>query len=91
MQLDIMWKHIIIGSHYENNSKVQFLNNIISNVAYRIYKFLKMLWRFEKKNETSQGLREHVKNYLVRDMNYITMFLKSSKYSTKLKCLINIL
>lgn len=50
-----------------------------------------MLRRFEKKNETSQGLREYVKNYLIRDMNYITMYLKSSKYPTKLKSLINIM
>lgn len=85
-----MWKHVIIGFYYENNRKVQFLNNIISYVAYRIYKF-KMLCRFEKKNETSQSLSEYVKNYLIRNMNYITMYLKSSKYSSNLKNLINIL
>lgn len=78
LHLDIMWKHVIIGFYYENNLKVQFLNNIISYVAYRIYKF-KMLCRFEEKNETSQSLNEYVKNYLIRDMNYITMYLKSSK------------
>lgn len=50
-----------------------------------------MLRRFEKKNKTSQGLREYVKNYLIRYINYITMYLKSSKYPTKLKSLINIM
>lgn len=90
LHFDIMWKHVIIGFYNENNLKVQFLNNIISHVAYRIYKF-KMLCRFEEKNETSQYLNEYVKNYLIRDMNYITMYLKSSKYSSKLKTLINIL
>lgn len=45
----------------------------------------------KKKNETSQSLNKYVKNYLIRDMNYITMYLKSSKYSSKLKTLINIL
>lgn len=47
LHLDIMWKHVIIDFYYENNLKVQFLNNIISYVAYRIYKF-KMLCRFEE-------------------------------------------
>lgn len=76
MQLDIMWKHIIIGFQYENNCKVKSSNNIISYVAYlQIYKF-KMLCRFEKKNETSQSLREYVRYYLISDMNYITMYLK---------------
>lgn len=55
MQLDIVLKHIIIGFYFQNNSKVQFFKNI-SFVAYRIYK-LKMLCRFEKKNENYQSLR----------------------------------
>lgn len=56
MQLDIVLKHIIIGFYFQNISKVQFFKNIISFVAYRIYK-LKMLCRFEKKNENYQSLR----------------------------------
>lgn len=56
MQLDIVLKHIIIGFYFQNNSEVQFFKNIISFVAYRIYK-LKMLCRFEKKNENYQSLR----------------------------------
>lgn len=66
MQLDIMWKHVIIGFYYENNRKVQLLNNIASYVAYKIYKFKMLICRFEKKNETYQSLREYVKNYLIK-------------------------
>lgn len=78
MQLDIVLKHIIIGFYFQNNSKVQFFKNIISFVAYRIYK-LKMFCRFEKKNENYQNLRKYVKIYLIKDMHYITMFIKSSQ------------
>lgn len=84
MQLDIIWKHVIIDFYYENNGKVQYLNNIISYVAYRIYKS-KMLCRFEKKNETSQSMSEYVKNYLKRDMNYITMYLNHRNIHQTLK------
>lgn len=48
MQVDIMWKHVVIGFYYENNCKVQFLNDIISYFAYRIYKF-KMSCRLKRK------------------------------------------
>lgn len=55
MQLDMMWKHVIIDFYYENNLRVHFLNNIIFYVACMIYKF-KVLCRFEEKNEISQSL-----------------------------------
>lgn len=66
------------------------MNNIIFYVVYRIYKF-KMLCRFEEKNEIFKSLNEYVKNYLIRDMNYIIMYLKLLKYLLKFKILINIL
>lgn len=37
---------------------------------------LKCYVDLKRKNETSQSLREYVKNYLKSDMNYITMYLK---------------
>lgn len=74
MQIDINVERYSCRFLLSNNCMVQYLNNT-AYVAYRIDKF-KMLCRFEKKNETSQSLREYVKNYLKSDMNYITMYLK---------------
>lgn len=74
MQIDINVESYSFRFLLSNNCMVQYLNNT-AYVAYRIDKF-KMLCRFEKKNETSQSLREYVKNYLKSDMNYITMYLK---------------
>lgn len=74
MQIDINVERYSFRFLLSNNCMVQYLNNT-AYVAYRIDKF-KMLCRFEKKNETSQSLREYVKNYLKSDMNYITMYLK---------------
>lgn len=44
----------------------------------------KMLFGFEKKNETSQSLREYAKNYLISEMSCFTVYFQSSKYATKL-------
>lgn len=85
-----MWKHIILCFYKENNCKVLTLNNIISYVSYRIYRF-KMLCTFKKKNENCQSLREYVRKSLITNINYLIMYLKSSKYIIKLKCLANIL
>lgn len=74
MQIDINVERYSFRFLLSNNCMVQYLNNT-AYVAYRIDKF-KMVCRFEKKNETSQSLREYVKNYLKSDMNYITMYLK---------------
>lgn len=90
LQFDIMWKHIILCFYKENNCKVLTLNNIISYVSYRIYRF-KMLCTFKKKNENCQSLREYVRKYLITNINYLIMHIKSSKYIIKLKCLANIL
>lgn len=50
-----------------------------------------MLFGFEKKNETSQSLREYAKNYLISEMSCFTVYFQSSKYATKLRNFINIL
>lgn len=74
MQIDINVERYSFRFLLSNNCMVQYLNNT-AYVAYRIDKF-KMLNRFEKKNETSQSLREYVKNYLKSDIDYITIYLK---------------
>lgn len=83
----IMWKHINYRFYDIKNCKVQLLNNIISYVAYRNYKF-RMPWRFKQKDETSQSQREYVKNYIKKYEFHITLYLKSSKYITKRTSLI---
>ena len=39
LNFEIQWKHIVIGFCLEFNDKVSMLNNLISFIACRIYKF----------------------------------------------------
>ena len=56
INFDIQWKHVVIGFCLESNEKVSILNNILSFIACRIYKF-KMFCRLESIDETEYAIR----------------------------------
>ena len=60
INFDIKWKDILIGFHHENNRKIQLLNNIISFVALKIYKY-KMYCRLENIDEHEHTIQNHIK------------------------------
>ena len=64
LKFDIGWKHIIIGFYDEINDKTILLNNLISYIACRIYKFYKMCCRIKGDNESSQNITSHIKTAL---------------------------
>ena len=72
LKFDIGWKHVIIGFYDEINNKTILLNNLISFIACRIYKY-KMYCRIKGENESSQNIRSHVKTTL---FNYHKTMLK---------------
>ena len=64
LNFDIIWKHIIVGFFNETNEKVNILNNILSVIACRLYKY-KMYCRLESLDETEYSIRYHLKSYLL--------------------------
>ena len=64
LNIDLKWKHIIIGFYHEDNIKVKTLNNLISFTALKLYKF-KMLCRIDNKQETVLNIRMNLKMKLL--------------------------
>ena len=60
LKFNISWKNIVIGFYDEVNDKTVLINNIISFIAYRIYKY-KMFCRIHNNPESYTDLRKHVK------------------------------
>ena len=61
LNIDIKWKHIVLGFYSEQNIKICLLNNIISFISYRIYKY-KMYCRLEDLSESSFAIQKHIKH-----------------------------
>jgi hypothetical protein len=75
LKFEISWKAIVVGFYNETNRKTILLNNVISFIALRIYKY-KMWCRLEATTESSAKISCHVKNSL----NTFYFALKKSKY-----------
>lgn len=75
LEIDIRWKHIVLGFFHEDNPKVHTFNFVISYIAFRIYKS-KMMLRLENKTESVNNLLIQVKLDCYR--TYLT--LRKSKY-----------
>ena len=56
----IKWKHVVIGFYFELNQNTNLLNNFISFVALKIFKY-KMFCRIENLQETEFYLTNNVK------------------------------
>ena len=57
----IQWKHVVVGFHLEDNSKIEVLNTTISFVACKIYKY-KMYCRLESLEEREIDIHNHLKH-----------------------------
>ena len=79
LNIDIKWKHILLGLYNECNEKVIFLNNVISFVALKIYKF-KMFCRLENLDESEYNIRFHLK----RNLKFWFNTLKYNKYTYRI-------
>ena len=77
LEINIRWKHVVLGFFHEDNYKVRSLNFVISFFAFRIYK-TKMMLRMEDKNESVYNLLMHVK----LDCHKTYLILKKSKYNS---------
>ena len=62
MNFDISWKLILCGFFNEVNKKTIMYNNLISFIAFKIYKY-KMYSRVKNERETEYGLREYIKKH----------------------------
>ena len=71
---DVSWKNIILGFYDELNDKTILLNNIISFIAYRIYKY-KMFCRLDNNRESIGDIRKHIKHSL---LNQYYVLMKTS-------------
>ena len=60
VNFDISWKLILCGFFTEVNKKTIIYNNMISFIAFKIYKY-KMYSRVKNERETEYGLREYIK------------------------------
>ena len=60
LNLNVKWKHIMVGFFHERNRKTKSLNLLISYIAYRIYKY-KMYCRLNSLDETRYNIFQHVK------------------------------
>ena len=63
LNIDIAWKHILLGLYNECIENVMFLNNVISFVALKIYKF-KMFCRLEQLEESENNVRFYLQRSL---------------------------
>ena len=75
VKFEVSWKVITVGFYNETNEKTILLNNLVSFIALRIYKY-KMWCRIEETIESSDKISCHLKNSL----NTFYFALKRSKY-----------
>ncbi|XP_056008394.1 uncharacterized protein LOC125674557 [Ostrea edulis] len=72
-KVNIQWKSIVIGFYFECNQSTRLLNNFISFIALKIYKY-KMFCRLSNLEETEYSISNHVKKCTV-------LWCKVIKYS----------
>ena len=63
-QINIQWKHIVVGYFLVENRNTQLFNLLISVIAFLIYK-IKMKLRFEQRLESDMEINIYVKNNLL--------------------------
>ena len=80
LNIDITWKHILLGFCNECNENVIFLNNVISFVALKIYQF-EMFCQLEQLDES-----EHIniQFHLKRSLKLWYNTLKYNKYTYRI-------
>ena len=74
LNFEVQWKHVLVGFYYEKSEKVSMLNNLISYVACRMYKY-KMFCRLETLEESEYAIRYNLKSSL----KFYTSVLKHNK------------
>ena len=79
MKVTIKWKDILIGFYHENNKKIHLLNNIISFIALKIYKY-KMYCRLQNIDEKEYNIQNHIKQKVL----FWCKVLKYSKSNLKI-------
>lgn len=60
MSFTVQWKHNVVGFFYEKSDKTKSLNQLITYIAYRIYK-QKILRSLDSINETKYNVYNNVK------------------------------
>ncbi len=76
VEFKVKWKHVMIGFFIENSNRTTFLNELISYVAFKIYKY-KMTCRFENKRENKFDLSIYIRKSLVDFEFYINVTNKN--------------
>ena len=66
LKFSVSWKTIVIGFYDDVNDKTVLINNIISFIAYRIYKY-KMFCRIQNKAESYTDIKKHIKFSLLNN------------------------
>ena len=71
LDFSIQWRHILLGFFSESSNRISFLNELISFIAFKIYKY-KMTCRYNKKREDKLNLIYYMKNALLDFKFYIS-------------------
>ena len=80
-KFNIKWKHVVIGFYFEFNQNTNLLNNFISFIALKIYKY-KMFCRIQNLQETEFSLTNNVKKCTI--FWYRTIKYSKHKLTTSL-------
>ena len=80
-KFNIKWKHVVIGFYFEFNQNINLLNNSISFIALKIYKY-KMFCRIENIQETEASLNNNVRKCTI--FWYRTIKYSKHKLTTSL-------
>ena len=84
LSFNVQLKHVILGYDFEQNSKVCFLNTVISILAFKIYKY-KMYCRLQNKVEQESMLVSYIKNNLINNCAILLKLLNTMSYKEKIE------
>ena len=87
---EVQWKHVILGFYFQQNSKLFFLNTVISFLAFKIYKY-KLYWSLQNKAEQESMLMSYVKNILINNCAVLLKFSNTMSYKVKIERLAEML
>jgi hypothetical protein len=89
LNFQVSWKTIVIGFFWEMNEKTIFLNNLISLIACKIYKY-RIYCRLQNKKEQYHDIRNHIKGTLAFNVD-VYKRLNNVSFSNILDSIVKIL
>ena len=66
LKFSVSWKTVVVGFYDKVNDKTVLINNSISFIGYRIYKY-EMFCKIQNKAESYTDIRKHIKFSLLNN------------------------